>query len=109
VNRPLENVTITVDGMEETLRTTTDAQGSFTLAPAPPGRFFVKIDGRTAKGSQWLNNGAYYPYVGKAGKRSRARRIIWPAARPNLFASYLGGYAAAVSMTGDTTISFHPQ
>jgi hypothetical protein len=39
-NRPLRNVTITVDGMEETLRTTTDANGFFRLLPSPTGRFF---------------------------------------------------------------------
>lgn len=64
-NRPLENVTITVDGAEETLRATTDSTGTFTLAPAPAGRFFVHVDGRTAVGSQWPG-GAYYPFVGKA-------------------------------------------
>jgi hypothetical protein len=64
-NRPLENVTITVDGAEETLRTVTDATGSFALTPAPTGRFFVHVDGRTAVGSQWPG-GSYYPFVGKA-------------------------------------------
>ncbi len=65
VNRPLQGVTITVDGGEETLRTTTDANGYFTLIPAPAGRIFVHIDGRTATSSVWPN-GAYYPFVGKA-------------------------------------------
>ncbi|MBL9138502.1 MAG: Ig-like domain-containing protein [Verrucomicrobiales bacterium] len=68
-NRPLAGVTITVDGAEETLRTTTDAQGRFTLTPCPAGRFFVHVDGRTvvdtAAGIQWPNQ-AYYPFVGKA-------------------------------------------
>ncbi len=64
-NRPLKNVTITVDGMEETLRATTDASGFFRLVPSPAGRFFVSVDGRTAEGSQWPG-GAYYPFVGKA-------------------------------------------
>ncbi|MBL9140122.1 MAG: Ig-like domain-containing protein, partial [Verrucomicrobiales bacterium] len=64
-NHPLENVTVTVDGAEETLRATTDASGRFRLQPAPAGRFFVHVDGRTAVGSQWPN-GAYYPVVGKA-------------------------------------------
>lgn len=65
INRPLEGVVITVDGAEESLRAVTDAEGRFTLTPAPAGRFFVHVDGRAAKGSQWPN-GAYYPYVGKA-------------------------------------------
>lgn len=65
INRPLLGVTVTVDGAEETLRTTTDAQGFFRLSPAPAGRFFVHVDGRTAVGSQWPA-GDYYPFVGKA-------------------------------------------
>ncbi|MBE7499885.1 MAG: hypothetical protein HS113_06160 [Verrucomicrobiales bacterium] len=64
-DQPLEGVTITVDGAEETLRATTDATGFFRLQPAPAGRFFVHVDGRTAVESHWPN-GAYYPYVGKA-------------------------------------------
>ena len=39
--------------------------GFFRLEPAPAGRFFVHVDGRTAVGSQW-RRGAYYPVVGKA-------------------------------------------
>lgn len=64
-NRPLRNVTITVDGAEETQRTTTDAEGFFRLMPSPAGRFFVHVDGRTAEGSKWPV-GEYYPFVGKA-------------------------------------------
>ena len=64
-NRPLQGVTVTVDGAEETLRVTTDETGYFKLEPAPAGRFFVHVDGRTAIGSQWPS-GAYYPFVGKA-------------------------------------------
>lgn len=68
-NRPLSGVTITVDGAEESLRTTTDAEGRFTLTPCPAGRFFVHVDGRTvvdvAAGIRWPDQ-AYYPFVGKA-------------------------------------------
>jgi hypothetical protein len=46
-------VTITVDGQEQTLRTTTDAQGYFTLTPCPSGVFFVHIDGRTSPWSSY--------------------------------------------------------
>lgn len=63
-NRPLEGVTITVDGHEDTLRATTDAEGRFTLDPSPSGEFFVHVDGRTSPLSQWPG-GAYYPFVGK--------------------------------------------
>src|SRR6185295_11500473 len=47
-DKPIEGVTITVDGAEETLRAVTDAQGYFLLSPSPAGRFFVHIDGHTA-------------------------------------------------------------
>ena len=65
VNRPLAGVVITVDGAEETLRAVTGADGSFVLSPAPAGRFFVHVDGRTAVGSGWPD-GDYYPFIGKA-------------------------------------------
>ena len=65
LNRPLENVIVTVDGAEETLRAVTDSTGFFRLQPAPVGRFFVHVDGRAAVGSDWPH-GAYYPFVGKA-------------------------------------------
>lgn len=35
VNKPLAGVTITVDGMEQTIRAVTDAQGNFTLNNTP--------------------------------------------------------------------------
>jgi hypothetical protein len=63
-NHPLAGVTVTVDGAEQTLRAVTDANGFFTLRPAPSGMFFVHIDGRTSGESRWPN-GAYYPFVGK--------------------------------------------
>ncbi|MBN9693481.1 MAG: Ig-like domain-containing protein [Verrucomicrobia bacterium] len=62
---PLVGVTISVDGQEETLRTTSAADGSFVLTNCPAGRFFVNVDGRTATASQWPA-GAYYPVIGKA-------------------------------------------
>jgi len=68
-NQPLQGVIITVDGAEQTLRTTTDSDGFFRLEPAPAGRFFVHVDGREALGSDWPN-GAYYPFVGKAWETS---------------------------------------
>ncbi len=71
VNVPLQNVTITVDGAEETIRTTTDSQGRFVLTNAPAGRFFVHVDGRTvtngiANGHLNWDARDYYPVVGKA-------------------------------------------
>ncbi len=64
VDVPLPGVTITVDGLEETLRAVTDATGSFRLQPCPAGRFFVLVDGRTSPAGQWPS-GAYYPALGK--------------------------------------------
>lgn len=64
IETPLAGVTITVDGAEETLRTTTDGQGNFTLSPCPAGSFFVKIDGRTSPSSSYPN-GDFYPVVAK--------------------------------------------
>jgi hypothetical protein len=61
---PLVGVTISVDGAEQTLRTTTDAQGNFSLSPCPAGSFFVQVDGRTSPQSSYPN-GSYYPFVGK--------------------------------------------
>ncbi|MBM3847496.1 MAG: hypothetical protein FJ405_14590, partial [Verrucomicrobia bacterium] len=71
VNRPLEDVYISVDGMEG-LFTFTDADGNFTLSPCPAGRFFVHVDGRTATGSNWPE-GDYYPVVGKAWEAAAGR------------------------------------
>lgn len=69
VEVPLAGVTITVDGAEQTLRTTTDSSGFFQLLPAPAGRFFVHVDGRTvvdgARGIHWPDR-AFYPVIGKA-------------------------------------------
>ena len=42
----------------------TDANGEFTLDPAPAGRFFVNIDGRMITGT--YPDGDYYPFIGKA-------------------------------------------
>ena len=63
VSTPLAGVVISVDGLETTLRTTTDAMGNFRLDPAPAGAFFVHIDGRAA--TNGVPVGAYYPFVGK--------------------------------------------
>lgn len=65
IETPLPGVRIEVIGAEETLFTTTDAMGNFTLGNAPAGRFFVRIDGRTSPSSAWPN-GDYYPVVEKA-------------------------------------------
>ncbi|MCI0540529.1 MAG: hypothetical protein L0Z50_35460, partial [Verrucomicrobiales bacterium] len=106
VNRPLEGVTITVDGMEETLRTKTDAMGNFKLEPAPPGRFFVHIDGRTAKGSGWPD-GDYYPAVGKQWEAVAGRTDNLAGGNGQIFLPLIRqGTLQPVSQTQDTTINF---
>jgi formylglycine-generating enzyme required for sulfatase activity len=67
---PIAGAIVTVDGMEETLRAVTDANGNFTLSPAPAGSFFVHIDGREAPiagqdMTKPFTERDYYPFVGK--------------------------------------------
>ncbi|HTG43677.1 MAG TPA: dockerin type I domain-containing protein, partial [Verrucomicrobiae bacterium] len=112
INRPLQGVTITVDGMEETLRTITDSNGFFRLQPAPAGEFFVHIDGRTltnlAAGIRYPDL-SYYPFVGKVWTAA-AGSTNNPAGGTGLI--YLPlitqGTLRTVSMTNDTTIGFPP-
>lgn len=106
---PLVGVTVTVDGAEETLRTTTNAQGQFTLSPCPAGTFFVHIDGRTSPLSNYPS-GVYYPSVGKrwdalagrtdnlSGNSQDAQRgkIYLPRIRP--------GSLRAVSQSSDVPV-----
>jgi hypothetical protein len=105
-NRPLAGVTITVDGAEETLRTTTDADGFFKLQPAPAGRFFVHVDGRTAVGSQWPN-GAYYPFVGKAWEAVAGVETNLASGTGEIFLPLVPAAALqTVSATEETRITF---
>ena len=107
-NKPLANVTVTVDGAEETLRTATDASGSFTLSPAPAGRFFVHVDGRTAVGSQWPG-GAYYPFVGKAWDAVAGRTNNLAGGTGEVFLPLIQSDALkTVSATEETRVTFAP-
>ncbi|MCC6233065.1 MAG: hypothetical protein IT580_10505 [Verrucomicrobiales bacterium] len=107
-NRPLENVTVTVDGSDETLRTTTDATGAFTLSPAPAGRFFVHVDGRTAVGSQWPG-GAYYPFVGKAWEAVPGKTNNLAGGSGEIFLPLIQSDALrSVSTTEETKVTFAP-
>ena len=74
MNLPLPGVTITVDGAEDTLNTTTNALGHFRLEPAPAGRFFVHIDGRSS--TREIPEGAYYPFVGKAWESEPGEEVM---------------------------------
>ena len=108
-NQPLAGVTITVDGAEETLRTTTDATGSFKLANCPTGRFFVHVDGRTTAGSSWPN-GTYYPVVGKAWEAVAGRQDNLAAGTGEIFLPLIrAGTLQPVSATQDTVIQFPPE
>ena len=103
IDVPLAGVTITVDGAEETLVTTTDASGNFTLDPAPAGRFFVHIDGRTATNA--APDGAYYPFVGKtweaaAGQATEVGNIFLPLVP--------GDTLSPTSAIVDTEVEFSP-
>ncbi len=101
INVPLAGVMITVDGREDTLKTTTDSMGNFLLDPCPAGRFFVHIDGRTA--TNGVPEGAYYPFVGKAwkstpGQSTNIGEVYLPLVRPNTL--------QPVSATQETIIGF---
>lgn len=107
-NQPLEGVIITVDGAEETLRTVTDAGGRFTLSPAPAGRFFVHIDGRTALGSQWPN-GAYYPFIGKAWEAVPGKLDNLAGGTGIIYLPLVAaGTLQSISATADTVVTFPP-
>jgi hypothetical protein len=109
---PLAGVTITVNGAEETLRTTTGPDGTFRLSPAPAGRFFVLIDGRTAAGS---GANGYYAFVGKAweGVPGRLDTPATPATTTTgageIYLPFIPtGTLQAVSATRDTPVTFAP-
>jgi len=110
---PLEGVTISVDGAEQTLRTTSGADGRFTLTPAPAGKFFVLIDGRTATGS---GASGYYAFVGKAweGVAGHLDTPATPAtattAAGDIYLPFIAaGTLQTVSATQPTEITFAPE
>jgi hypothetical protein len=107
-NRPLEGVTVTVDGAEERLRAVTDATGYFRLQPSPTGRFFVHVDGRTAVGSQWPG-GAYYPFVGKAWEAAPGIEDNLAGGSGEVYLPLIqAGALQAVSASAETTVAFVP-
>lgn len=106
VDHPLEGVRVSVDGMEETLFAVTDAQGNFQLEPAPVGQFFVHIDGRTSKGSQWPKE-PYYPVVGKQWFTTRGVLTNLAGGNGVIYLPVITpGTLQPVSVTNSTTISF---
>lgn len=108
-NVPLAGVTITVDGAEETLRTTTRPDGTFRLEPCPAGRFFVHVDGRTAAGSRWPG-GAYYPFVGKAWAAEAGRTNNLAGGNGEVFLPLVAAATLQpVSSTETTVVTFPPE
>jgi len=107
-NRPLVGVTITVDGAEDRLRTTTDEDGFFQLKPSPAGRFFVHVDGRTAVGSNWPD-GDYYPFVGKTFEAVPGSTNNPAGGTGEIFLPLVkAGTLRAVSPTQSTAVGFPP-
>lgn len=105
---PLAGVTITVDGLEETLRTTTATDGTFRLMPCPAGRFFVNVDGRTATASQWPA-GAYYPVIGKAWEAAVGKTNNLAGGSGIIYLPLVAaGTLQTVSATTETRITFPP-
>lgn len=108
-NRPLAGVLITVDGAEQTLRTTTDASGFFRLEPSPAGRFFVHVDGRNAAGSRWPG-GTYYPFLGKAWEASPGRTNNLAGGTGVVYLPRIvAGTLVPVSASTATEITFPPE
>ncbi len=109
INHPLAGVTVTVDGAEETLRAVTGADGKFLLDPAPAGRVFVHIDGRTATESRWPD-GAYYPFVGKAWEIVAGKYNNLPNGDGEIFLPLVpAGALQPVSSTVPTVIRLVPE
>lgn len=103
---PLPGVTITVDGQEQSLRTVTAADGTFRLQPAPAGRFFVNVDGRTSPLSAWPG-GAYYPTIGKAWEAETGRTNNLAGGSGVIYLPLVAaGTLQPVSATEETRITF---
>lgn len=100
-NVPLVGVTVTVDGLESSLRTVTNQNGDFCLDPAPMSRFFAHIEGRTATNA--VPEGAFYAPVGEALEPVPGERIDIG----NIFLPLVAaGSLQPVSRTQDTTLTF---
>ena len=106
-NRPLAGVRVTVDGREEELFAVTDAEGRFLLHPAPIGRFFVHVDGRTAAGSEWPT-GDYYPFVGKAWETVAGQTNDAGGSGEIFLPLIIAGTLQPVSPMQDTVVTFPP-
>jgi RHS repeat-associated protein len=111
VNQPLAGVIVTVDGQEPTMRAVTDELGDFRLDPAPAGRFFVHIDGRSATAE--VPAGAYYPVVGKAweavpGVETNIGEIYLPLITEGTLQPVSASEATVVTFP-DAVLAEHPE
>ncbi len=111
VNTPLKGATVTVDGMEDALRTTSDDNGNFCLDPAPVGRFFVHIDGRSVTTD--VPAGTYYPFVGKAwqsvaGQQTNVGDVFLPLIPAGTLQSVSADQNTQITFP-DTVVQQHPE
>lgn len=105
-NQPLANVTITVDGAEETLRATTTTDSGFSASSRHrPDEFFVHVDGRTAAGSQWPD-GVYYPFVGKAWEAVAGRTNNLANGTGEVFLPRIGSDTLQTVSATETKVTF---
>ncbi|MEM7247176.1 MAG: RHS repeat-associated core domain-containing protein [Acidobacteriota bacterium] len=100
-DRPLPGVRVTIDGRPDGPVAVTDACGNFRLEPAPAGRFFVHVDGRTATVER--PEGSYYPTVGKPFVSVAGRDVVLPDIFLPLVAA---DTLREVSVTSDTEVTF---
>jgi hypothetical protein len=103
---PLQGVTVFLDGKENTVFTTTDANGYFKLMPVPAGEFFVHIVGISAEGSNYPN-GDYYPIVGKAWNSIPGKEDTLAGGTGVVYLPFIkAGTLQPVSNTQDTVVTF---
>ncbi len=122
VEMPLAGVQIEVIGQEQDIRTRTDAMGNFRLDPSPAGRFFVRIDGRTATNGvrdanlPWSERD-YYPAIEKAWEAVAGRSDNLAGCPPG-FTNCEGiiylplikrGTLRPISAVQETVITFPPE
>ncbi len=100
---PLVDAEVTVDGAEGNYFSTTDVDGNFCLDPAPIGRFFARVDGRTATNA--VPEGAYYPTVVEAWQGISSSMVHIGNTYLPLIAS---DSLQPVSNTTSTVITFPP-